>query len=82
MNSITATVTIEVLRTTFTCYQLPESMISDNAPQICLSEFAQFCHVNLTFHGRVSLHHPSLNGLAKLSVQTFKNGIKKMSEGM
>ena len=44
MNSTTATVTIKVLRTTFTCYRLPESIIFDNGPQFCLSEFAKLCH--------------------------------------
>ena len=46
MNSTTATATIQVLRTTFACYGLPESIVTDNGPQFTASEFAQFCELN------------------------------------
>ena len=80
MNSTTATATIEVLRTTFARYGLFESIISDNGPQFCSSEFAQFCLTNCIHHVRVPSYHPLSNGLAKCAVQTFKNGFKEMSE--
>ena len=46
MSSTTATATIQVLRTTFARYGIPESIVSDNGPQFSSSEFAQFCHAN------------------------------------
>ena len=42
MNSTTTTAAIEVLRTTFACYGLPESIVSDNGPQFCSSELLSF----------------------------------------
>ena len=39
MNSTTATASIEVLRTTFAHYGLPESVVSNNGPPFCSSEF-------------------------------------------
>lgn len=81
MNSTTATATIEVLRTTSAHYGLPESIVSDNCPQFCSSEFAQFCNTYGIHYVRVAPYHPSSNGLAEHAIQTFKNGFKKMSKG-
>ena len=68
MNSTTAAATTEVLRTTFTLYRLPE--------------FAQFCHTNGIRYVRVLPYHSSSNSLAEHAVQMFKNGFKKMLEGI
>ena len=81
MNSTTTTATIEALRTLFARYGLSESIVSDNGPQFCSSEFAQFCHTNGICHVRVPLYHPSSNGLVEHAIHTFKNGFKKMSDG-
>ena len=81
MNSTTATATIQVLRTTFTRYGLPESTVTDNGPQFTASEFARFCELNGIRHVRVPPFHPSSNGLAERAIQTFKKGVRKMSEG-
>ena len=42
MNSTSATATIQALRTTFSQFGLPESIVSDNGPQFTSSEFSQF----------------------------------------
>ena len=81
MNSTTATATIQALRTTFSRFGIPQSIVSDNGPQFTSSEFAEFCHLNGIRHVRVPPYHPSSNGLAEHAVQTFKKGFKKMSEG-
>ena len=81
MNSTSATATIQALRTTFSQFGLPESIVSDNGPQFTSSEFSQFCHFNGIRHIRVPPYHPSLNGLAERAVQTFKKNFKKLSEG-
>ena len=78
MNSATAAATIEVLRTIFALYGLPESIVSNNCPQFWSSEFAQFCHTNGICYVRVLPYHPSLNSLAEHAVQMFKNGFKKV----
>ena len=81
MNSTTATATIQVLRTVFACFGIPESIVSDNGPQFTSSEFTEFCHLNGIRHVCVPPYHPSSNSLAECAVQRFKKGIKKMSEG-
>ena len=53
----------------------------DNGPQFTSGEFTEFCHLNGIRHVHVPPFHPSLNGLAERAVQTFKKGLKKMSEG-
>ena len=59
MNSTTATATIQVLRTVFARFGIPESIVSDNGPQFTSSEFTEFCHVNGIHHVRVPPYHPS-----------------------
>ena len=79
MSSTTATATIQVLRTTFACYGIPESIVSDNGPQFSSSEFAQFCHTNGIRHVRVPPYHPSSNGLTECAVQTFQENFSRHS---
>ena len=50
MTSTTSTATINVLRDIFSCYGLPEIMVSDNGPQFISSEFQQFCRNNGIMH--------------------------------
>ena len=81
MNSTTATATIEVLKTVFACFGIPESIVSDNGLQFTASEFAEFCELNGVRHVHVAPYHPSSNGLTERAVQTFKKGFKKLSKG-
>ena len=72
MSTTTATQTVAVLRKMFAANGLPEQLVSDNRPQIVSGEFASFCQFNGIKHIRVSLYHPSTNGLAERFIQTFK----------
>ena len=81
MSAITATSTIELLRSIFAQFGIPESLVSDNGPQFTSEEFRQFCRRNGIHQVLVALYHPSSNGLAERAVQTLKQSLRKVSEG-
>ena len=65
--SSTSLVTIEKIRSTFATLGLPEQLVTDNGTSFISEEFRQFMQ--------------SSNGLAESAVQTFKSGMKKLTEG-
>ena len=82
MSGTTSQSTIEVLRSLFSRYGLPEQIVSDNGTQFTSDEFAQFIEWNRIKHIRSAPYHPSSNGLAERFVQTFKCAMKASdSEG-
>ncbi|VDI12898.1 Hypothetical predicted protein [Mytilus galloprovincialis] len=81
VNSATSANTIEKLRTMFAIHGLPESIVSDNGTPFASQEFQDFVQRNGIKHIRSSPYQPSTNGLAERAVQTFKEGMKKVTEG-
>ena len=81
MKSATTLTTTQQLRMVFSRFGIPESIVSDNGPQFSSYEFEQFCRKNGIRHIQVSPYHPASNGLAERSVQTFKQGFQKHTEG-
>ena len=77
VNTATASVTIEHLRTLFATHGLPEVPVSDNGTQFTSTEFEEFMRKNGIRHVRVSPYHPSSNGMAERAVKTLKEGLKK-----
>ena len=55
MKTTTAAKTIEVMRTMFAAYGLPEQAVSDNSPQFTLEEFTDFMRGNGIKH--IKAHH-------------------------
>ena len=76
MKSTTAEKTIEVMRTLFGSYGIPEQVVSDNGPQFTSDKFAEFMRQNRIKHIRSILYHPSTNGLAERFVQTFNRALQ------
>ena len=76
MKSTTSVKTIEVLRTLFASYGIPDQVVSDNGPQFTADEFVHFMKVNRIKHIRSAPYHPSTNGLAEQFVQTFKRAMQ------
>ena len=74
-------ITIQKLRTIFAVHGLPETLVSDNASCFTSAEFKQFLDKNGIRHITSAPYHPATNGLAERAVQTFKDGMKKCSEG-
>ena len=77
MSSTTSAQTITVLRNVFSCYGIPQQLVSDNGPQFTSAEFASFCRANGIKHIRTAPYHPASNGLAERFVQSFKMAMRK-----
>ncbi|CAB4006470.1 uncharacterized protein K02A2.6-like [Paramuricea clavata] len=78
-NVATSRATIEKLRSIFAIHGLPKTIVSDNGSNFCSEEFEEFLAKNGIHHRRTAPYHPASNGLAERAVQTFKEGMKKMS---
>ena len=79
-NVATSRATIEKLRATFAIHGIPTTLVSDNGSNFCREEFQNFMRKNGVHHRKTAPYHPASNGLAERAVQTFKDGMKKMSE--
>ena len=75
MNSISATKTVKQLNI-LTIHGLPRKIVTDNGPTFISQEFRDFIHSNGISHITSAPYHPSTNGLAKRTVQSFKGSIK------
>ena len=81
VNSATSSVTIDKMRSTFASHGLPEIVVSENGSNFVSSEFKSFLPKNGIKHLTSAPYHPSTNGLVERAVQTFKQGMKKQSDG-
>ena len=80
-NTSTSCATIELLRKSFASLGLPEVVVSDNATAFTSSEFSDFLTRNGIRHILTPPYHQASNGLVERSVQTFKEGLKRLKEG-
>jgi len=80
VNAATSAVTIDKLRFIFSTHGLPDMVVSDNGSVFTSKEFTDFITNGIT-HVKSSPYHLSTNGLAEHAVQTFKAGMKKLTEG-
>ena len=81
MNTSTSSATIEKLGITFVTHGLLESVVTDNDSNFVSREFEAFLKQNGTHHIRTPPYHPASNGMAERTVQTFKEGMKKINGG-
>ena len=80
-NTSTSSATIEKLRIAFATDGLPEIVVTDNGSNFTSEEFEDFLKQNEIRDIRTAPYHPASNRLAERAVQTFKDGMKKMSGG-
>ena len=73
--------TITILRSIFATHGLPELIVSDNGTPFTSQEFHSFTQVHGIRHNTSAPYHPATNGLAEKAVQTFKQFLRKSSEG-
>ena len=78
---MTANVTIELLRKTFSNFGLPSELVSDNGPCFIAKEFKSFLVSNKIKQTLVAPHHPQSNGAGERAVQTFKKLFCKFKKG-
>ena len=81
VSSATTSTTVEQLRAIFATHGLPEMLVSDNGSVFTSAEFKSFIKNNGIRHATSAPYHPASNGLAERAVQTFKESMKKMSNG-
>ena len=73
--------TIEKLRVAFSAHGIPEVIVSDNGSPFTSQEFSQFTKRNGISHVFSAPYHPSSNGAAERTVQTFKKFMGKQDLG-
>ena len=78
--STTTEKTIDILRSLFASYGLPEEIVSDNGPQFTAEAFTDFLHRNGVKHTRTPPYHPATNGAAERIVQVLKKSLKRNSQ--
>ena len=77
VDNATTTVTIVQLLNAFIAHGLPNIFVFDNGSVFTSDDFAKFMKQNGIEH----TYHTASNGLAERSVQTFKMGLKRITEG-
>ena len=78
MKNIKATSVISCLRNVFSTHGIPYFLVRDNGSSFSRQEFNEFCKVKGIKHLKIAPYHPSSNGAAEHSVQTFKTELKKI----
>ena len=81
INTSTSSATIEKLRVAFATHGPPKIVVTDNGSNCTSKEFKDFLKQNGIRHIGTVPCHPASNGLAERAVQTFKEGMKKISGG-
>ena len=79
-NSPSASAAIEHLRTVFSQFGIPETIVSDNAACFIGEEFQAFMTSKGIKHITSAPHHPASNGLGERAVRIVKNGLKKVTK--
>ena len=77
----TSTVVVELSRTLFAQFGVPEVIVTDNGSCFVSEKFGTFLLKNGIKHITSAPYHPATNGLAEWTVQTMKRGLKKLRDG-
>ncbi len=74
--SSTSQKTIDILRSLFARYGLPQQLVSDNGPQFTSKEFEQFVRANGVRHIKSAPYHPASNGQVERFIRTMKRSLR------
>ena len=75
MTTTTAPQTVEVLRSQFARWDLPEQLMSYNGPQFVADVFVKCIKQNGIRHITSAPYHPATNGFSERFVQSFKKSL-------
>ena len=75
-DTITYTVTAK-LKCIFSCFGIPDLLVSDNGPQFSLKEFQQFAVLLGFTHQTSSPYYPQANGQSERAVQVAKTILRQ-----
>ena len=81
VGSTSSAAAILELRTLFSRYGIPETLVSDNGTGFTSGEFENFLATNGVKRLKSAPYHPATNGLAERAVQIVKRGLKKVTAG-
>ena len=81
VTAATSKATIVQLRSMFPTHGLPEMLVTDNSTTFTSTEFQEFIKANGIRHVKSSPYHPASNRLAERAVQTFKESMRKNTNG-
>ncbi len=73
-------IVVEELRTIFSKFGLPETIVTDNGSSFTSQEFRKFLKNNGIRHTTSAPYHPASNGMAERAVQIVKKGLKNQRE--
>jgi transposase InsO family protein len=76
--SITSATTIQFLRSAFSRFGIPVTVVSDNAPNFTSSEFIGYLESMGIRHVTTAVYSPYSNGAAERMVRTFKEGMRHL----
>lgn len=79
-NITTSTAVISALKSIFSQFGIPETVMSDNGPQYASQEFCDFSHSYNFSHITSSPYYPQSNGLAERGVRTVKQLLTDSSD--
>ncbi|XP_048251821.1 uncharacterized protein K02A2.6-like [Haliotis rufescens] len=77
LTNTTSTSVVECMKAQFSRHGIPDTVVSDNGPQLTSREFAQFAKDWEFSHVTTSPYHSQSNGKAESAVKIAKNLIKK-----
>lgn len=81
LKTASAETTVEALRGMFARFGLPQTVVSDNAPQFNSSVTKKFFEDNQVRHVNSAPYYPQSNGSAERAVRTIKEGMNKNKVG-
>ncbi|KER27476.1 hypothetical protein T265_13796, partial [Opisthorchis viverrini] len=81
LTHVTACVTIAKLQNMFSCFGVPNTIVSDNGSASTSAEFEQFCKQNSITHVRSLPFHPQSNSQVERLVDTSKRALAKLKGG-